>query len=600
MPTQDLVPSAPMADRGAASSRDPGLESRDVFVARQPIFDRRKKVYGYELLFRSGIENACPPTDGTEASRHVLHVAWLDLGLATLTGSKLAFVNFTQDLIASGFVASLPPESLVVELLESIEPTDDVVRACRDLKQHGFILALDDFIYRPGLEPLIALADIVKIGFGECDPAEQCAQVRRLAPQGPKLLAEKVETAEDVEQAEALGFDYFQGYFFCRPEIVQGRALTGSRVTCLKLLQAVSRAELQLGEIERVIESDVSLTHRFVKYLGSAAFPWRAPITSVHQALVLLGEAQTRRWVTLISLGEMATGKPAELLVNSAVRAKCCDELAGEVGMADRKAALFLMGAFFLIDTMLDQPMADVLAQLRWRRPEDGVGRAPHRAAPGARLRRGVRARRVGHLSDPGRRAGARGRDGHDDLPGCGGLGHGVVWGGVVNRDVLQRVLQSPRLPSLPAVALEVLALAQTPDVNIQQIAHTIQHDPALSSKILRTVNSSFYGYPQSIGTISHALVVLGLNAMKSLVLGFSLIRDLKASRGQGLDHVGYWRRSLYTATAAKTLGDQAGWPAPTTRRLRLMNARPWEPTTRRSVRPCCIHVAARGVVGLQ
>ena len=128
-----------------------------------------------------------------------------------------------------------------------------------------------------------------------------------------------------------------------------------------------------------------------------------------------------------------------------------------------------------------------------------------------------------------------------------------------MNRDVLQRVLQSPRLPSLPAVALEVLALAQTPDVNIQQIAHTIQHDPALSSKILRTVNSSFYGYPQSIGTISHALVVLGLNAMKSLVLGFSLIRDLKASRGQGLDHVGYWRRSLYTATAAKTLGDQAG-----------------------------------------
>ena len=364
MPTQDLVPSAPMADRGAASSRDPGLESRDVFVARQPIFDRRKKVYGYELLFRSGVENACPPTDGTAASRHVLHVAWLDLGLATLTGPKPAFVNFTQDLIEAGFVASLPPESLVVELLESIEPTDGVVRACRELKQHGFILALDDFIYRPDLEPLIALADIVKIGFGECDPAEQCAQVRRLASQSPKLLAEKVETAEDLEQAEALGFDYFQGYFFCRPEIVQGRALTGSRVTCLKLLQAVSRAELQLDEIERVIESDVSLTHRFVKYLGSAAFPWRAPITSVHQALVLLGEAQTRRWVTLISLGEMATGKPAELLVNSAVRAKCCDELAGEVGLADRKAALFLMGAFSLIDTMLDQPMADVLAQL--------------------------------------------------------------------------------------------------------------------------------------------------------------------------------------------------------------------------------------------
>ena len=366
MPTQHLAPRAPTADPGPAPSMDSlaGLESRDVFVARQPIFDRRQTVYGYELLFRSGVENACPPTDGTEASRHVLHVAWLDLGLPALVGPKPAFVNFTQDLIESGFVAGLPAEALVVELLESVEPTDDVLRACRELKQHGFVLALDDFIYRPDLEPLIALADIVKIGFGECDPAEQCAHVRRLARQGPKLLAEKVETAADVKQAEALGFDYFQGYFFCRPEIVQGRALTGSQVTYLKLLQAVSRADLQLDKIEQVIESDVSISHRFMKYLGSAAFPWRAPITSVHQALVLLGEAQTRRWVTLISLGEMARGKPAELLVTSAVRAKCCDEIAIEVGLADRKASLFLIGAFSLIDTMLDQPMADVLAQL--------------------------------------------------------------------------------------------------------------------------------------------------------------------------------------------------------------------------------------------
>ena len=355
-----------MADPGLARSTaaPDGHASYDVCVARQPIFDRRKKVHGYELLFRSGLENACPPTDGTEASRHVLHVSWLDLGLPALTGHKPAFVNFTQELLVGGHVATLPPESIVVEVLESVEPDDEVIRACQDLKQRGYVLALDDFIYRPDLEPLMALADIVKIGYGECDPAEQCAHVRRVVEPTPKLLAEKVETLEDYKHAVGLGFDYFQGYFFQRPEIVTGRALTGSRLTYLKLIQAVSRPEMDLEEVERVITSDLSIAHRFIKYLGSAAFGWRAPITSIHQALVLLGQQQTRRWVSLISLSEMAHDKPPELLVTAAVRAKFCDELGGEVGMGDRQADLFLVGAFSLIDTMLDQSMEDVLAQL--------------------------------------------------------------------------------------------------------------------------------------------------------------------------------------------------------------------------------------------
>ena len=352
--------------------------SHDVRVGRQPIFDRRKRVYGYELLFRSGIENTCPPIDGTEASRNVLHVAWLDLGLQSLIGPKLAFVNVTQDMLVTGHVSTLTAESFVVEILESVQPTDDVIRACRELKRRGYILALDDFVYRPSLEPLMALADIVKIGFGECDPAEQCDHVRRVVRPAPKLLAEKVETLDDYRQAITLGFDYFQGYFFERPEIVTGRALTGSRLTHLKLIQAVTRPEIDMAEVERVITSDVSIAHRFLKYLGSAAFPWRAPIRTVHQALVLLGEQQTRRWASLMSLNDVARDKPAELLVTAAVRAKFCDELGGEVGTRDRKADLFLVGAFSLIDTMLGQPMEDVLAQL----PLDDELKATLRRAP--------------------------------------------------------------------------------------------------------------------------------------------------------------------------------------------------------------------------
>ena len=358
----DLLEAAPRPTFPVAVSYGPA--ARDVFVARQPIFDRRKQVYGYELLFRSGLENACPPVDGDHASRDVLRAAWLDLGVDALIGQRRAFVNLTHEGLVSGLGTALPAESTVIEVLESVQPDDDVVQACGELKRAGYLLALDDFIYRPGLEPLIELADIVKIGFGECDPDEQCAHVRRVAGSRPILLAEKVETQDDLRQAVALGCRYFQGWFFCRPEIVRGRALSGARLSYLRLLHAVSQPDLEVEALTQVIGSDVALTYRFLKYLGSAAFPWRGPIRSVPHGLALLGEAQTRRWVSLMALEALAHDKPPELVALAAVRARFCDELAGRAGLADRQADWFFLGAFSLIDTILDQPMATVLAEL--------------------------------------------------------------------------------------------------------------------------------------------------------------------------------------------------------------------------------------------
>ena len=336
----------------------------DTFVARQPIFDRHKRVFGYELLFRSGFENCCPPTDGTAASQHVVHTAWIELGLSALVGAKLPFVNFTRDLLLSGIADTLPADSLVIEVLEDIEPDPDVLDACRELKQNGYMLALDDFIYRPGMDPLIALADIVKIRMGETDLEEQRNHVRRVASDGPKLLAEKVETSQDFDRAVDLGFGYFQGWFFCRPEIVVTRTLTGSRLTYLKLIQAISRKELRLAEIEQIIRSDVSITHRFMKYLRTASFGFRSPVNDVHHALVLLGEKETRRWVSLVALGALSQNKPPELIINAAVRGRFCEALASETGLLDRKSDLFLVGVFSLLDTMLDQRMPQVLAEL--------------------------------------------------------------------------------------------------------------------------------------------------------------------------------------------------------------------------------------------
>ena len=348
----------------ATETGEQSAAAADVFVARQPIFDCDKRVYAYELLFRDGLENVCSIADSHRAASHVLQAAWLTFGLPTLIGQNRAFVNFSRGLLLAGYGETLPVESVVIELLETIDGDSDVVEACKKLRRNGYLVALDDFVYRPALDPLLALADIVKIRFRDQDPAEQAAHVRRLAPHKPSLLAEAVETQEEYRRAVELGFTYFQGYFFCRPQIIKGRALSGSRLTYLKLLQAVTAPELNISDLDRVFQADVSISHRLMKYLGSAAFGFRGTVTSVRQGLVLLGKEQTRRWVSLIALAEMGRDKPQEVLVSAAVRAKLCELIGGEAGMESRRPDLFLLGALSLVDVMLDQPMSEVLAEL--------------------------------------------------------------------------------------------------------------------------------------------------------------------------------------------------------------------------------------------
>ena len=348
-----------------AKEPDAPLEgAHDVFVARQPIFDARKRLHSYELLFRGGLENFCPPGDANQHAGHVLQAAWLTFGMPTLIGPHKAFTNFTRDLLLADYAAALPPETTVIELLETIDGNPEVVRVCETLKAKGYTLALDDFVYRPALDPLIPLADVIKIGFQDSDPEEQAQHVRRVAPHGPKLLAEMVETHDEYQRAKALGFSYFQGYFFCRPEIIKGRTLSGPRLTYLRLLQCVTSPDFNIDEIDAVIRADVSVAHRLLKYLGSAAFGFRAEIRSIRHGLVLLGKEQTRRFVSLIALGELGHGKPAEILVTAAVRARLCELIGEDVGLAERTADLFLVGALSLVDAMLDQSMSRVLEEL--------------------------------------------------------------------------------------------------------------------------------------------------------------------------------------------------------------------------------------------
>jgi EAL and modified HD-GYP domain-containing signal transduction protein len=337
---------------------------RQVFVARQPIFDKRRKVQAYELLFRSGPENRAGVIDRNAAAATVLSQAMLTFGLETLIGRRKAFLNFTADHVVSGAAALVPREQGVIELLEDELPTDDLIEAMQRLAREGYALALDDFSYDPSLEPLLELAKYVKVSFRQSDSAEREDLARRLLGRGLLLLAEQVETREEYDEAVRLGYSYFQGYFFCKPEMISRRELKGTRLASVRLLEAIHRESLDYRHIEDIIKCDVALSHKFLRYLNSAWFAFQMRIDSIRHGLVLIGENDVRRWVSLMALGGLGDTKPQELVVQSAMRGHICEALAPHLRMPGKSFSLFLTGAFSLLEAMLDRPMKEALAEV--------------------------------------------------------------------------------------------------------------------------------------------------------------------------------------------------------------------------------------------
>lgn len=340
----------------------------NVYIARQPIFNKHQKVYAYELLYRSGQENSFDASDGDNASSKVITNSLLLFGLDTITGGKKAFINFTQNLLKDEVATSLPKELVTIEILENVTVDDEVIEACKKLKNAGYQLALDDFVFSPQYQPLIALADIIKIDFLNTAPEIRSALPRVLSSSRVKFLAEKIETKDDFYEALELGYIYFQGYFFCKPEIIIGKDLPTYKLTYLQLVQQVNQPEIDFDKIEHIIKQDVALSFKLLKYINSAAFGFQSKIHSIKNALVMLGVREISKWVSLIALKGMGDDKPDELVMEAVVRGRFCELLAPELGMASRSQDLFLLGMFSLIDAFMDRPKIDILAEL----PIDG------------------------------------------------------------------------------------------------------------------------------------------------------------------------------------------------------------------------------------
>lgn len=333
-------------------------------IARQAIFDKDLNVYGYELLFRSNNQqtNSGVTEDfSDEATSQVINHAFMELGIERVIGNYLAFVNLTRSFILTDDPLPFTQDRVVLEILEDIVPDDELIAAIQKLVDKGYTIALDDFIFEESLRPLVKLAEIIKIDLLAFNEHSLKEQVTLLKQENVKLLAEKVETQEQFLLCQKLGFDFFQGYFFSRPIIIEGKPIPENQVNLLSVIAKLQNPAVEFDDIEQLISQDVGLAYKLLRLLNSAAIGLPKKIESIKQGLIILGFKAIKTWTTLIALNEIKS-VPSELIANTLIRAKMCEQLAPHHGCTAE--AGFLVGLFSTINVIMSHPMEDLLNSL--------------------------------------------------------------------------------------------------------------------------------------------------------------------------------------------------------------------------------------------
>jgi c-di-GMP-related signal transduction protein len=338
-------------------------ESFNRFLARQPILTHERRLYAYEILSRYGPENYCRPKPGSAVSENAMDELFL-MGIRTMTDGLPAFVNCTRDFLVQDYLTLMPRELVVGEILETVAPDADVLTACRRMKDLGYRLALDDFCDLPETRPFLDVADFVKIDVLLMSMDAQKRVVHECHKRGIPTIAEKVETDQQFQSCREIGYDFFQGYFFCRPQIVGRRSVPAHKTVYLQLLQAANEPTFNLHKMSNIFKRDVSLSYRLLRYLNSAAFSFRTEIHSIPHALSLLGEQAMRKWVSLVSVAALGDEVADSLLRLPLLRAMFCEQIGLKVGMVREANELFLLGLLSVMDVLLNVPMAVVLQDL--------------------------------------------------------------------------------------------------------------------------------------------------------------------------------------------------------------------------------------------
>ncbi|MGF1748881.1 MULTISPECIES: EAL and HDOD domain-containing protein [Vibrio] len=332
------------------------------YIARQPILDIQQKTVGYELLFRDGPNNTFPDIDPDIATNRLLSEHFLATHYSTI-GDKLGFVNFPYQSLVNLVPTLFPKDNLVVEILESCEPTQELLFAIKKMANAGYTIALDDFIPKKEWLPFLPYISIIKVDIRQFSLDKAKALIEKLQPHNITFLAEKVETYEEFEQAKAIGFTQFQGYFFSKPQLIRRKQIKPSFLTVVQLCKEISNPDINYDELERLFSVDVTLSYKLLTFVNSS-YLIRAEIKSFKQALVYLGDDRLRKFISLVAITSTQDDKPDSLYSLSIQRARFCELILQDLDSNIEDGLGFLTGMFSLLDSLFDQPLEELVHKM--------------------------------------------------------------------------------------------------------------------------------------------------------------------------------------------------------------------------------------------
>ncbi len=333
------------------------------FIARQPILDRYQGVYGYELFFRPGGEGIWAPVNGGPAGEEACPGTPALEGMEGITDGARAFIKCPREALIGGAAAAMPRDQVVLEILATGEPDEGVIKACRGLKEAGFLIALENF-QGAGQDPLADVANIIKLDVTASSDRAQWLLIRKFRPKGTIFLADKVDNRTQFQAAVQQGCSYFQGRFFLKAQPYATSEVTPTKLVYLLVLAAVTRPEIEVQEVANTIKHDLALSYKLLRFLNSARFGFHSQIKSIRHALLLLGQDEIRKWIGLISVAAMGEGAPPILVAMALIRGTFCEYLAPLMGAPKRQSDYFFLGLLSFIDVLLRRPMRVILAEL--------------------------------------------------------------------------------------------------------------------------------------------------------------------------------------------------------------------------------------------
>ncbi|MDM5315245.1 HDOD domain-containing protein [Fictibacillus sp. b24] len=334
----------------------------DIFIGRQPILDKEENVVAYELLYRNSATNRYEGLDHDSATIDVMVNSFTGIGIKEVGERKKCFINFTENLLLNRIPTYISPEYIVVEILEDVRLSEEILTVCKELKNKGYIIALDDVSVNKNLDSLLPFIDIIKVDYLVMDYKEMKSMIETYKDQ-ITFLAEKIETREQFEEARGLGFEYFQGYFFSKPIILQGKDIAPIPTNYILLLEKLSSSEPDINEISSLIQRDLSLSYKLLKVMNSGTYFFKSKITSIKQAVVLVGLYEIKKLIMILMMSSLnKADNQLEIVKLSLTRAVFFERIAHIVGVS--KNHLYMFGMFSFIDTLLSKEMKDIIDDL--------------------------------------------------------------------------------------------------------------------------------------------------------------------------------------------------------------------------------------------